>query len=202
MDKKGVDLMHFDFTDDQRSFQTLAREFADHEMAPFAKEWDEKHIFPMETLKKAAALGFAAICVRDDVGGTQLTRLDSALIFEELATACPSTAAYLSIHNMVACLIDRYGNDTLRQTWLPKLASMDAFASYCLTEPSSGSDAASLKSTAVRDGNDYIINGAKAFISGGSVSDVYACMVRTGEAGPKGISCLLIEKNTRGLSYG
>ncbi len=194
--------MDFNLTDDQRSFQTLAREFADHEMAPWAKEWDEKHIFPVDTLKKAAKLGFAAICIREDVGGTGLSRLDSALIFEELATACPSTAAYLSIHNMVAGLIDNYGNDTLRQTWLPKLATLETFSSYCLTEPGSGSDAASLKSTAVRDGNDYIINGAKAFISGGSVSDVYACMVRTGEAGPKGISCLLIEKDTPGLSFG
>lgn len=194
--------MNFTITDEQRSFQNLAREFADNEMAPFAKEWDEKHIFPAQTLRKAAALGFGAVCAKDDVGGTHLTRLDSAIIFEELATACPSTAAYLSIHNMVASLIDTYGSDTLRQHWIPKLANMDAFASYCLTEPSAGSDAASLKSTAIREGDYYIINGTKAFISGGSTSDVYACMLRTGEAGSKGISCILIEKDTPGLSFG
>ncbi len=194
--------MDFTLSEEQRSFQNVAREFADNEMAPFAKEWDEKHIFPIDTLKKAAALGLAAIYVRNDVGGTQLSRLDGALIFEELATACPSTAAYLTIHNMVAWLIDTYADNELRQYWLPKLASMEILSSYCLTEPSAGSDAASLKTTAVRDGDHYILNGTKAFISGGSVSDLYACMVRTSEAGPKGISCLLIEKNTPGLSFG
>ena len=194
--------MDFTITDEQRSFQALARDFANNELAPFAKEWDEKHIFPIPTLKKAAALGLAAIYVRDDVGGTNLTRLDSALIFEELSTACPSTAAYLSIHNMVAWLIDTYADEALRQYWLPKLVTMDALSSYCLTEPNAGSDAASLKTTAVRDGDDYVLNGAKAFISGGSVSDVYACMVRTGDDGPKGITCLLVEKNTPGLSFG
>lgn len=194
--------MNFTYTEDQLAFQKIAREFAEHEIAPYAKEWDEKHIFPIETLRKAAALGLAAICVRDDVGGTHLSRLDSALIFEELSTACASTAAYLSIHNMVASLIDTYGSETLRQTWLPKLASMEILTSYCLTEPGSGSDAASLKTTAVKNGNDYILNGAKAFISGGSETDLYACMVRTGEEGPKGISCVLVEKNTPGLSFG
>lgn len=194
--------MNFSFTDEQRAFQQLARDFADNEMAPFAKEWDEKHIFPIPTLRKAAELGLAAICVRNDVGGTNLSRLDSAIIFEELSTACVSTAAYLSIHNMVAALIDKFAEEELRQKWLPKLASMELISSYCLTEPSSGSDAASLKTTATRDGDHYVLNGTKAFISGGSVSDVYACMVRTGEEGPKGITCVLVEKNTPGLSYG
>jgi butyryl-CoA dehydrogenase len=194
--------MDFTLTEEQRSFQQLAREFADNEMAPYAKEWDEQHIFPIPTLRKAAELGLAAICVRDDVGGTNLSRLDSAIIFEELSTACVSTAAYLSIHNMVAALIDKYGNETLRQSWLPRLASMEVLSSYCLTEPSSGSDAASLKTTATKDGDHYILNGTKAFISGGSVSDVYACMVRTGEEGPKGITCVLVEKGTPGLSFG
>jgi butyryl-CoA dehydrogenase len=194
--------MDFTLTEEQRSFQQLAREFADNEMAPYAKEWDEQHIFPIPTLRKAAELGLAAICVRDDVGGTNLSRLDSAIIFEELSTACVSTAAYLSIHNMVAALIDKYGNEKLRQSWLPRLASMEVLSSYCLTEPSSGSDAASLKTTATKDGDHYILNGTKAFISGGSVSDVYACMVRTGEEGPKGITCVLVEKNTPGLSFG
>lgn len=194
--------MDFQLSSDQQEFRKLAQQFAEKEMAPFAKEWDEKHIFPVDTLKKAASLGLAAIYVRDDVGGTHLTRLDSAIIFEELAKACPSTAAYLSIHNMVAWLIDTYGSDTLRHQWLPRFATMEIFSSYCLTEPGAGSDAASLKTTAKREGDYYVLNGTKAFISGGSVSDVYACMVRTGDEGAKGISCLLVEKNTPGLSFG
>lgn len=194
--------MDFSLTEDQQSFQSLARKFADEELLPYAQEWDEKHIFPIPTLRKAAALGFAGICVRDDVGGTQLGRLDSAIIFEELATACVSTAAYLSIHNMVSWLIDQYATNELRQTWLPKLVTMEVLGSYCLTEPSAGSDAASLKTTAVRDGDEYILNGTKAFISGGGESDVYICMVRTNGEGAKGISCVLVEKNTKGLSFG
>lgn len=194
--------MDFNLTVEQLAFQDTARDFAAKEIAPFAKEWDEKHIFPIDTFRKAAKLGFAGICIREDVGGANLSRLESALIFEELASACPSTAAYLSIHNMVASLIDRFASDELRQHWLPKIISMDLLTSYCLTEPGAGSDAAALKSTAIRDGDHYIINGTKAFISGGSVSDVYACMVRTGEEGPKGISCILVEKNTPGMSFG
>lgn len=194
--------MDFTLTEDQLAFQRLARDFADNEMAPFAREWDEQHIFPIPTLRKAAELGLAAIYVREDVGGTHLSRLDAALIFEELATACVSTAAYLSIHNMVGWLIDRYANDTLRKKWLPKLATMDVISSYCLTEPDSGSDAASLKTTAILESDHYVLNGTKAFISGGSVSDLYAVMVRTGEEGPKGISCILVEKGTPGLSFG
>lgn len=194
--------MDFTLTEEQHAFKKLAREFAEKEMAPFAKEWDEKHIFPVPTLRKAASLGLAAICVQNDIGGTHLTRLDGTLIFEELATACPSTAAYLSIHNMVAGLIDQYADASLRKKWGPKLASMEAISSYCLTEPGSGSDAAALKTTAKRDGNDYILNGTKAFISSGSTSDLYVCMVRTGGESPKGISCVLVEKNTPGLSFG
>jgi butyryl-CoA dehydrogenase len=194
--------MHFKLSEDQLAFRELAKSFATHEMAPYAKEWDEKHIFPVDTLRKAAALGLAAIYVRQEVGGTGLNRLDSAFIFEELATACPSTAAYLSIHNMVSWLMDTYASDELRYAWLPKLATMELFSSYCLTEPSAGSDAAALKTTAVRNGDAYILNGSKAFISGGSRSDIYICMVRTGEDGPKGITCLLIEKNRAGLSFG
>lgn len=194
--------MNFTLTEEQLAFKILAKEFADNELAPFAKEWDENHIFPIPTLRKAAALGLAGICVRDDVGGTNLSRLDSALIFEELSTGCVSTAAYLSIHNMVAWLIDQYADENLRQKWLPRLTTMEVLSSYCLTEPSAGSDAASLKTTAKRDGDDYVLNGTKAFISGGSVSDLYACMVRTGEEGAKGISCVLVEKDTPGLSFG
>jgi len=194
--------MDFNLSQDQLAMRDMAKQFAEKEIAPYAAEWDEKHFFPVETLKKAASLGLAAIYVKSDVGGSELSRLDSAIIFEELAAACPTTAAYLSIHNMVCWLIDTYADDALRKQWLPKLATMNAFSSYCLTEPSSGSDAASLKTTAKKEGNEYVLNGAKAFICGGSVSDVYACMVRTGEDGPKGISCLLIEKDRPGMSFG
>ncbi|MBA3661800.1 MAG: acyl-CoA dehydrogenase family protein [Gammaproteobacteria bacterium] len=194
--------MDFRLTEDQNIIVQTARQFADNEMAPFASEWDSQHIFPKEVLRKSAELGLAAINVRTDVGGSELSRLISALVFEELATACPSTAAYLSIHNMVSSLMDRYGSETIRTKWLPKLATLELFSSYCLTEPSAGSDAASLKTTAVREGDFYIINGAKAFISGGSASDLYLCMVRTGGEGAKGISCMLVENGTAGLSFG
>ena len=194
--------MDFELTPEQRAFQQAARDFSAAELAPHAKEWDEKHIFPIATLRKAATLGFGGICIRSDVGGSELSRLDSTIIFEELAAGCVSTAAYLSIHNMVAWLIDHYGTETLRKTWLSKLVTMEALSSYCLTEPGSGSDAASLKTTAQRDGDYYILNGTKAFISGGSTSDIYVCMVRTGGEGAKGISCVLVEKNFPGLSFG
>jgi butyryl-CoA dehydrogenase len=194
--------MDFTLSAEQLAFQELARRFALDEMMPYVKEWDEKNIFPVDTLRKAAALGFASLYVTSELGGTHLSRLDGALIFEELATACPSTAAYLSIHNMVAALIDHYADDKLRHKWLPSLINMDTFGSYCLTEPNSGSDAASLKTTATRLNDEYVLNGAKAFISGGSISDIYVCMVRTGEEGPKGITCLLVEKDRPGISFG
>ncbi|MBW7849197.1 MAG: isobutyryl-CoA dehydrogenase [Rhodospirillales bacterium] len=194
--------MDFDLSEEQRAFQDVARDFAANEMAPHAAEWDEKHLFPVEALRKAAALGFAGIYVRDDVGGAGLSRLDAALVFEELATACPSTAAYLSIHNMAAWMIDRFGDDDQRQRWLPALTRMDTFASYCLTEPGAGSDAAGLKTRADRQGGHYVLNGAKAFISGGGRSDVYVVMVRTGEPGPRGISTVVVENGTAGLSFG
>lgn len=194
--------MDFNLTEDQLAIREMVKQFADNEIAPFASEWDETHFFPVETLRKAASLGLAAIYVRSDAGGAGLSRLDSALIFEELAAACPTTAAYLSIHNMVCWLIDTYASEAIRHDWLPKLASMEKLSSYCLTEPGSGSDAASLKTTAVREGDEYILNGSKAFICGGSVSDVYACMVRTGGEGASGISCILVEKNTKGLTFG
>src|SRR3990167_5975526 len=136
--------MDFNFTQEQIAIREMAHQFAQYEMAPFASEWDENYIFPIETLRKAAAIGLAAIYVRSDVGGSELSRLDGTLVFEELASACPSTSAFLSIHNMVAWLIDHYGDENLRQTWLPKLVNMEMLSSYCLTEPSSGSDAASL----------------------------------------------------------
>ena len=194
--------MNFDLDEEQRAIQELARDFAAREMAPFAAEWDEDCIFPVETLRKAAGLGFAAIFVSDDVGGTGLGRVEGALIFEALAGACASTAAFLSIHNMAALMIDMYGDETQRKSWLPAMASMDKIASYCLTEPGAGSDAAALATRARRDGDDYLLNGTKAFISGASRSDVYVCMVRTGEDGAGGISCLLVEDGTPGLSFG
>lgn len=194
--------MDFTLTADQLAIQAMVTDFADREIAPHAAEWDKSHHFPQAVLKKAAGLGLAAIVVKDDVGGSALSRVDSALIFEALSTACPSTAAYLSIHNMVASLIDHYASDDLRKHWLPKLATLDVFSSYCLTEPNAGSDAASLKTSAVREGDHYVLNGTKAFISGGGVSDLYAVMVRTGGEGPDGISCVLVEKNTPGLHFG
>ena len=194
--------MNFNLSQEQNAIREMVQDFAEKEIAPYASEWDEKYTFPVETLRKAAALGLAAIYVKSDVGGSQLSRLDSALIFEELATACPSTTAYLTIHNMVGWLIDNFADEHLRTKWLPKLATLEVFSSYCLTEPGSGSDAASLKTTAVRDGDYYILNGSKAFISGGSTSDIYVCMVRTGEEGPKGITCVLVEKETPGISFG
>jgi alkylation response protein AidB-like acyl-CoA dehydrogenase len=194
--------MDFRLSEDQLAFQETARQFARDELLPHAAEWDEKAEFPVDALRKAAALGFAGIYVREDVGGSALKRLDAAIIFEELAAADPSTAAYISIHNMASWMIDRFGDDAARQRFLPKLATMEHFASYCLTEPGAGSDAASLKSRAERQGEDYVINGAKAFISGGGTSDVYVCMLRTGGEGPGGISCIVVEKGTPGLSFG
>ena len=194
--------MDFSLSEDQRAFQSVARDFARDEMMPFARDWDEGEVFPVETLRQAAALGFGGIYVKEDVGGSALTRLDAALIFEELAQGCTSTAAYISIHNMVAWMIDTYGGEAARRKYLPKLTTMEHFASYCLTEPGAGSDAASLTTRARRDGDHYVLDGAKAFISGGGVSDVYAVMARTGEPGPRGISCITVEKGTPGLSYG
>jgi alkylation response protein AidB-like acyl-CoA dehydrogenase len=194
--------MDFALSEDQRAIQALARDFAANEMAPHAAAWDADCTFPVEALRKAAALGFAGLYVRDDVGGSNLGRLDAALVMEALAGACTSTAAYLSIHNMVAWMIDAFGGDEQRRRLLPDLCTMGHFASYCLTEPGSGSDAAALKTRAARDGDYYVLNGTKAFISGGGVSDLYLCMVRTGEAGPKGISCLAVESDTPGLSFG
>ncbi|MGE3144966.1 MAG: acyl-CoA dehydrogenase family protein [Pseudorhodoplanes sp.] len=194
--------MDFALTEDQRAFQATARQFARDAMMPHARAWDENEIFPVETLRMAAALGFGGIYVNDDVGGSALSRLDATLIFEELAQGCTSTAAYISIHNMAAWMIDAFGGEVQRRKFLPKLCSMQHFASYCLTEPGAGSDAASLSTKARRDGDHYVLDGTKAFISGGGVSDIYVCMVRTGGPGPKGISCIAVEKGTPGLSFG
>ncbi|TXL71645.1 acyl-CoA dehydrogenase [Vineibacter terrae] len=194
--------MDFTLTDDQRAFQETARNFARDEMAPHAARWDAEKVFPEDTLRAAAALGFGGIYVKDDVGGSGLSRLDAALIMEELSAACPSTAAYISIHNMAAWMIDAFGDDAQRQRFLPRLCTMEHFASYCLTEPSAGSDAAALRTRAVLDGDHYVLNGTKAFISGGGRSDVYVVMVRTGGDGAGGISALVVERGTPGLSFG
>ncbi|SNZ07338.1 isobutyryl-CoA dehydrogenase [Cohaesibacter gelatinilyticus] len=194
--------MDFALSEEQRAFQEMAADFAANEMEPYAKEWDEKSIFPVDTLRAAAALGFGGIYVKDDVGGSGLSRLDAAIIFEELSKGCTSTSAYISIHNMASWMIDTFANDEQRNKWLPSLCTMDKFASYCLTEPNAGSDAGALRTKAVRDGDHYVLNGSKAFISGGGVADVYVVMVRTGQDGPKGISCVVVEKDTPGLSFG
>ncbi len=194
--------MSFSLNDEQRAFQDMARNFAAEQVAPHAAAWDADTEFPVETLRQAAALGLAGIYVREASGGSGLTRFDAAVIFEELAAACPSTAAYISIHNMVAWMIDSFGSDALRQSFLPRLLSMEHFASYCLTEPGSGSDAAALKTRAELDGDHYVLNGAKAFISGGGASDIYLVMCRTGGPGADGISALVVPKDTAGLSFG
>jgi alkylation response protein AidB-like acyl-CoA dehydrogenase len=194
--------MDFTLSPEQEAFRDTAREFARSEWLPHAPGWDEREEFPAAALRAAAALGFAAIYCGEAHGGSGLGRLDAALIFEELAAACASTAAYLSIHNMAAWMIDRFGTAAQRARFLPKLATMEWFASYCLTEPGSGSDAASLQTAARRDGDHYVVDGAKAFISGGGRSDLYVTMVRTGEAGPRGISCLVVENGSAGLSFG
>lgn len=194
--------MDFNFNEDQRAIQEMARSFAENEFAPHAERWDREHIFPEDALRRAAALGFAGIYIGEDVGGSALTRLDAAIIFEELSRGCTSTAAYLSIHNMATWMIDNFGSEDLRRKYCPELTAMGYFASYCLTEPGAGSDAGSLRTKAARDGDHYILNGAKAFISGGGRADVYVVMVRTGVAGPKGISTIVVENGTPGLSFG
>ncbi|MGD0193092.1 MAG: isobutyryl-CoA dehydrogenase [Rhizomicrobium sp.] len=194
--------MDFALAEDQRAVEEAARRFAADKLTPNAAEWDTGEIFPVDVMREAAALGFASIYVKDDVGGSNMSRLDAAIIFEELSAGCTSTAAFISIHNMASWMVDRFGSDTQRHRFLPKLVTMEHLASYCLTEPGSGSDAASLKTRAVKDGDHYVLNGSKAFISGAGMSDIYVCMARTGEDGPKGISCLVIEKGTPGLSFG
>ncbi|OYX93328.1 MAG: acyl-CoA dehydrogenase [Novosphingobium sp. 35-62-5] len=192
----------FALTEDQIAIQDMARRFTADAITPFAAQWDEDHVFPRETIKAAAELGFAAIYVSEESGGIGLGRLEAALIMEAMAYGCPTTSAFISIHNMAAWMIDTFGGDDLKARYLPSLVSMDLMASYCLTEPGSGSDAAALKTTARREGDDYVLNGTKQFISGGGVNDVYVVMVRTGEDGAKGISCVVVDKDTPGVSFG
>lgn len=194
--------MDFELNEDQRAIEEAARRFAADRLAPNAAEWDATEHFPVDVMREAAALGFASIYIKGDVGGSEMSRLDAAIIFEELSAGCTSTAAFLSIHNMASWMIDRFANDEQRRRFLPKLVTMEHIASYCLTEPGSGSDAAALKTRAARDGAHYVLNGSKAFISGAGTSDVYVCMVRTGEDGPKGISCVVVEKGMAGFSFG
>jgi acyl-CoA dehydrogenase len=192
----------FQLSEDQLAIQEMARRFTADAITPFAAQWDEEHSFPRETIKAAAELGFAAIYVSEEGGGIGLGRLESALIMEAMAYGCPGTSAFISIHNMSSWMIDRFGGDEIKARYLPGLVTMDTIASYCLTEPGSGSDAAALRTTARLEGDHYVVNGTKQFISGGGVSDVYVTMVRTGDASPKGISCLVIEKDMPGVSFG
>ncbi|MGW0248947.1 acyl-CoA dehydrogenase family protein [Nocardia goodfellowii] len=192
----------FDLDDDEKAIRDTARGFADEFLAPNALEWDEQKHFPVDVLRKAGPLGLGGIYVGEDVGGSGLRRLDAVRIFEQLATGCPAIAAYISIHNMAAWMIDSYGDERQRNRWLPSLTSMEQLASYALTEPGVGSDAAALSAKAVRDGDDYILNGVKQFISGAGANDVYVLMVRTGEQGARGISAFIVPADTPGLTVG
>ncbi|MDC7683708.1 acyl-CoA dehydrogenase family protein [Asticcacaulis sp. BYS171W] len=185
-------------THEQQLIIDTAQAFAAECLRPFAGEWDAQKHFPVDTLREAAALGFAAIYTREDHGGSGLTRHDGVLIFEQLAQGCIATAAFLSIHNMCTWMVDAFGREDQRARWIPRLVNMDLIASYCLTEPGSGSDAAAMKTTATRDGEAYVLNGSKAFISGAGASDLYVVMARA----DAGISAFLVEKATPGLSFG
>ena len=185
--------MNFDLSEDRIAIRDMARDFAREKLGPHALEWDEKKFFPVDTLREAAALGMGGVYIKEDVGGSGLGRLDAALIFEALATGCPTVAAYISIHNMCAWMIDNFGSDEQRHKWLPDLCTMEKLASYCLTEPGAGSDAAALRTRAERDGDHYVITGQKQFISGaGNPHDFYVVMARTGEDGPKGVSTIVV----------
>ncbi|MFD4352493.1 acyl-CoA dehydrogenase family protein [Nocardia sp. NPDC058518] len=192
----------FTLDEDERAIGETARQFADEFLAPNALDWDERKHFPVDVLRKAGPLGLGGISVRGDVGGSELRRLDAVRIFEQLSTGCPSVAAYISIHNMATWMIDAYGTEQQRQRWVPGMASMELLGSYALTEPGIGSDAAALSTKAVRDGEDYILTGAKQFISGAGANDVYVMMVRTGGDGPRGISALIVPADTPGLTVG
>lgn len=194
--------MDFNLTEEQKAYQEAARTFARAELEPFAAKWDEEKHFPKDVIKKAAEMGFCGVYIRDDVGGMNLSRLDAAIIFEELSYGCTSTTAYITIHNMVTWMIDGFGNEKLRQEWCPQMVGAEKFGSYCLTEPNAGSDAASLKTKAEKKGDCYILNGSKAFVSGGGETDVLVVMCRTGDDTPRGISALVVPTNLEGVSYG
>ena len=194
--------MDFALTEDQRAIQDAARAFAEAELAPHSAEWDETKHFPVDVMRQAAEMGFCGIYTGEEHGGMALGRVESAVIFEELSRGDVSTAAFISIHNMATWMIDSAGSAELRARYVPALVTMEKIASYCLTEPGSGSDAAALRTTAVRDGDHWVLNGSKAFISGAGTSDVYVVMARTGQDGPKGISTFVVDKDAPGLSFG
>ena len=194
--------MDFAFTDEQLAFRDTARQFADKELAPFAAEWDLHGTFPKDTIRRAGELGFCALYCDEDQGGMGLSRLDAALIFEQMAAGCTSTTAFITIHNMATWMLSRFGSEAVRQRWNGPLMSGEALASYCLTEPGAGSDAASLKTSARRDGDHYVLNGAKAFISGAGDTELLVLRARTGGPGAGGISCFAIPADTPGVSYG
>ena len=194
--------MDFSLSNDQIAFKSMIQSFAIDKMAPYANKWDKEKTLPIDVLREAATLGLGGIYVDEKLGGTGLGRLDAAIIFEELSTACPSTAAFISIHNMATWMVSKYGTKYHFDKYLPKLLSMEYITSYCLTEPGSGSDAAALSTSAIKEGDYYVLNGTKAFISGATISDTYLTMVRTGDKSPSGISCLLIDKDSEGLSFG
>ena len=192
----------FGLTSEQKSIWDLAATFGREQIEPHAIDWDQKKFFPIDVIKSVAQLGMGGICVAEDKGGSGLGRLDSVLIYDGLAAACPSIAGYLSVHNMVGWIIDRYGDTGQRERFLPRLCGMEWLGAYCLSEPASGSDAAALTTAAVQDGDSYVLNGVKQFISGAGAADVYILMARTGEPGPRGISAFLVEKDIPGLSFG
>ena len=195
-------MTQFDLTDDQREIQELARRFTADRITPFAAKWDEEAHYPVDVWKAAGELGFGAIYIAEEHGGTGLGRLEAALIMEAMAYSCPATSAFISIHNMATWMIERFGGQAIRDRFLPGLVTMDKIGSYCLTEPGSGSDAAALKATAKLDGDHYVLNGTKQFISGAGYNDLYVCMVRTGDEKSKGITCVVVEDGTPGLSFG
>ena len=195
-------MTQFSLTEDQLAIQEMAQKFTADAITPFAAEWDEKHIFPRDTIKQAADLGFGGIYVSEESGGIGLGRLESAIIMEAMAYGCPSTSAFISIHNMASWMIDTFGSQAVKDKYLPDLVPMEKISSYCLTEAGAGSDAASLKTKAVRDGDDYIVNGSKQFISGGGQNEIYVTMTRTSDDGAKGVTCLVIEKDMEGVSFG
>ena len=194
--------MDFDLTSDQKNYRDLAKNFSDKELKPFAGIWDKEALFPKETLNKAGELGFLSLYVDTNLGGMGLGRLDASIVFEQLAQGCTSTTAFMTIHNMAIWMVSKFASEKLKNEWFPQLSTGEKLASYCLTEPGSGSDAASLRTTATKDGSDFILNGSKAFISGSGATDCLILMARTGETGSKGISCFLVPADLPGIEYG
>ena len=194
--------MDFDLTSDQKNYRDLAKNFSDKELKPFAAIWDKEALFPKETLNKAGELGFLSLYVDTNLGGMGLGRLDASIVFEQLAQGCTSTTAFMTIHNMAIWMVSKFASEKLKNEWFPQLSTGEKLASYCLTEPGSGSDVASLRTTATKDGSDFILNGSKAFISGSGATDCLILMARTGETGSKGISCFLVPADLPGIEYG